>query len=54
MYVDRIEVLDAGAQKYRVYFQDWDDVRNYDLCLNTSRLSFEKCVEIIKNYIEVL
>lgn len=27
MYVDRIEVLDAGAQKYRVYFQDWDDVR---------------------------
>lgn len=34
--------------------KDWDDVRNYDLCLNTSRLSFEKCVEIIKNYIEVL
>lgn len=33
--------------------KDWDDVRNYDLCLNTSRLSFEKCVEIIKNYISI-
>ena len=27
MYIDRIEVLDAEEQKYRVYFQDWDDVR---------------------------
>lgn len=34
--------------------KEWDDVRNYDLCLNTSRLSFEKCVEIIKNYIGIL
>ena len=32
----------------------WDDVRNYDLCLDTSRLSFEKCVEIIKYYIDML
>lgn len=31
----------------------WDNVRNYDLCLNTSRLSFEKCVEIIKSYINI-
>ena len=34
--------------------KDWDDVRNYDLCLDTSRLSFEKCVEIIKHYVDVL
>ncbi|MGN0675607.1 MAG: AAA family ATPase [Oscillospiraceae bacterium] len=33
---------------------NWDNVRNYDLCLDTSRLSFEKCVEIIKTYIEIL
>lgn len=38
---------------------DWEDVRNYDLCLNSSNLdttparSFEKCVEIICNYLDV-
>lgn len=44
---------------------DWEDVRNYDLCLNSSNLDatsargttpargFEKCVEIICNYLNV-
>lgn len=32
---------------------DWEDVRNYDLCLNSSDLGFEKCVEIICNYLNV-
>lgn len=39
---------------------DWEDVRNYDLCLNSSNLDttpargFEKCVEIICNYLDVV
>ena len=27
MYIDRIETIDPGAKRYRVYFQDWDDIR---------------------------
>lgn len=30
--------------------QDWKDATNYDLCLNTKELSFEKCVEIVKQF----
>ena len=31
----------------------WYDTRNYDLCLNSGRLGFEKCVDIIKGYMKV-
>ena len=27
--------------------------RNYDLCLDSSKLGFEKCVEEIKSYIAI-
>ncbi len=40
MYIERIEVLDAGAQKYRVYFQDWDDVRTKMNFLKEYNLKF--------------
>jgi cytidylate kinase len=43
------------ADYYNYYTgKDWNDARNYDLCLNTKEMSFEKCVEVVKNYIEVL
>lgn len=32
---------------------DWRCAKNYDLCLNSSDLGFNKCVEIIKKYIEI-
>ena len=42
------------AEYYRYYTgQDWNDARNYDLCLNSEKLGFEKCVEAIKSYIQV-
>ncbi len=31
----------------------WNDARNYDLCLNSEELSFERCVEIIKEYMKI-
>ncbi len=40
MYIDRIEVLDAAAQKYRVYFQDWDDIRTKMNFLEEYKLQF--------------
>ena len=49
----------AKTDRYRAEFykhytgRDWTDARNYDLCLNSSKLGFEKCVEEIKAYIRV-
>lgn len=34
--------------------QKWRDVENYDLILNTSRFSYDECVEIIKMYIKFI
>ena len=45
----------ARATYYRYYTgKEWDNARNYDLCLNTKELGFERCVDIIEHYINVL
>ncbi len=31
----------------------WEDVSNYDLCLDTGVLGLEGCAELIKNYIDI-
>ncbi len=42
------------ADYYKYYTgREWTDARNYDLCLNSSKLGFERCVEEIKAYIKV-
>ncbi|MDF2610091.1 MAG: hypothetical protein K0R92_1565 [Lachnospiraceae bacterium] len=42
------------AEYYRYYTgRSWEDVKNYDLCLNTKQLGFDKCVEIVKSYIDI-
>lgn len=33
--------------------EDWYDAQNYDICLDSSKLGFEKCVEIVKGYMKV-
>lgn len=33
---------------------DWENAKNYSLCLDTSRLSYDECVEIIKGYIDII
>jgi cytidylate kinase len=49
----------AKIDKYRGDFYHyytgrvWSDARNYDLCLNSEKLGFEKCVEEIRAYIDV-
>ncbi|MCL2864374.1 MAG: cytidylate kinase-like family protein [Lachnospiraceae bacterium] len=32
---------------------DWSDARNYDLCLNSGKLGFARCVEEIKSYLKI-
>lgn len=52
----RAEKFIATTDKYRRdyyrYFtgQVWDDMRNYDLCLNTTALSFEQAAQAIRDF----
>lgn len=50
----RIETLDKGRAAYYKYYtgKDWDDITNYDLCINTSKIDFEKAVDIICAYLK--
>lgn len=50
-----IEKTDKNRGEYYKYYtgKDWDDARNYDLCLNSGVLGFEKTVEEIKAYLKV-
>lgn len=59
--VDRKEALKkiASTDKERAAYykahtgREWIDARNYDLCLNTGSLSFDKCVQIISDFIKI-
>ena len=58
---DRREALKtiASTDKERAAYykahtgREWIDARNYDLCLNSGHLGFDKCVEIITNFIGI-
>ena len=49
----------AKTDKYRGDYykyhtgQEWYDARNYDLCLDSSKLGFQGCVDAIKAYMKV-
>ena len=48
-----ISKIDKYRSDYYHYYtgQEWTDVRNYDLCLNSEYLGNEGCVRVIKDYI---
>ena len=52
----QIERINRARGTYYRYYtgREWDNARNYDLCLNTEELGFERCVDIIEHYINVL
>lgn len=58
---DRKEALKtiAATDKERAAYykahtgREWIDARNYDLCLNSGDLGFEKCVDIITDFIKI-
>lgn len=51
----KIISIDKRRAAYYEYFTGtkWNNAENYDLCVNTSTLSFEKGVEIIKAYMDI-
>ena len=51
-YFQKIDKHRADYHKYYTGL-DWTDARNYDLCLDSSKLGFERCVQEIMSYINV-
>ena len=51
-----IEKKDKERSEYYRHYtgRDWTDARNYNLCLDTTSMSYDKCVEIVKAYMAVL
>lgn len=50
-----IEKIDKQRADYYKYYtgREWTDARNYDLCLDSSKLGFDRCVEEIISYMNV-
>ena len=50
-----IAKTDKGRAEYYKYHtgREWTDARNYDLCLDRSKLGFERCVDEIIAYMNV-
>ena len=59
VYPDEADKLITQTDKYRADYykyhtgREWTDARNYDLCLDSSKLGFERCVEEIIAYMNV-
>lgn len=51
-FVQKTDKHRADYYKYHTG-REWTDARNYDLCLNSSKLGFERCVEEIISYMKV-
>ena len=51
-FIQKTDRYRADYYKYHTG-REWTDARNYDLCLDSSKLGFEKCVEAIKDYVKI-
>lgn len=51
----KIESIDKHRADYYEYYTGgtWDNAANYDLCINTSELTFQEAVNLIKEYIKI-
>ncbi|MCI8326868.1 MAG: cytidylate kinase-like family protein [Lachnospiraceae bacterium] len=51
----KIDKIDKYRAEYYKYYtgKDWKDATNYDFCLNTTSMSYEKLVEVVKAYITI-
>lgn len=51
----KIQKTDKYRADYYKYYtgNDWNDTRNYDFCLNTASMSYEKLIDVVKSYIRI-
>lgn len=50
-----IAEVDKRRGAYYKYYtgREWNDARNYDLCINSSKIGYRGCVDAIKNMLEI-
>lgn len=53
--VKKINRIDKYRAEYYKYYtgHEWNDSRNYDFCLNTASMSYEKLIEVVKEYLNI-
>ncbi len=51
----KLEKIDKYRGDYYRYYthQDWTDTRNYDLCINTGSMDYDKLIQLVKSYISI-
>ncbi|MCR5792133.1 MAG: cytidylate kinase-like family protein [Lachnospiraceae bacterium] len=52
----KVEDIDKHRAAYYKYYtgRDWNDAHNYNLCIDTSKLTFEQGVEMVEAYLKIL
>ena len=50
-----LKKMDRQHKKYYEFYtsEKWGTPENYDLCINSGKLGFEKTVELIESYINI-
>lgn len=50
-----IHTTDKRRAAYYRYFTggNWQDANQYDLCINSSRMTYEECIRLIKSYLDI-
>lgn len=53
--IKKIQRIDKHRADYYKYYSgsEWNDARNYDLCLNTSSMSYDELIQVVRSYISV-
>lgn len=51
-----IEKTDKERSAYYKHYtgRDWENARNYNICLDTSHMDYQTCVDIIKGYVSII
>ena len=51
----RMRLIDKHRADYYKYYtgHEWNDARNYDFCLNTAAMDYDKLIEVVKEYIKI-
>ena len=53
--IKKIEKIDKYRAEYCRYYtgRDWNDARNYDFCLDTTSMSYEKLIDVVENVMKI-
>lgn len=54
--IDKMNRITKQRREYYKYYtgMEWEDINNYDLPINASRLSLDQVIEVIKTYIRMI